>query len=226
MWTNRLSCLILGVNTLVICNSFRFSFHFWCKQVSRTLQGHTGYCANVSHPADIEHPLICRQWKTERLTSRCPLKAAWCRAVRPARSDTLTLLSNGTNASAQRTALWDTATCSGVCQFLSRAFTSAECFSSTCTASWTHNHINELQSHFICLYLLFRRWRTCRTSLQEATARWRGVRHLLSLAFTLTPEREREKREKRERERGGGEDVCEWITPLMSQLKQDTWSFP
>ncbi len=200
---------------LIHCSS---AFHFWCKQVSWTLW-HTGYCANGSHPAqaDIEHLLICRQWKTERLTSRCPLKAAWCRAVRPARSDTLTLLSKGTNASAQRTALWDTATCSGVCQLLSLAFTSAECFSNTCTASWTHNHINELQSHFICLYLLFRRWRTCHTSLQEATARWRGVSHLLSLAFTLAPERERE----RERE-----SVCVWITLVVSQLKQDTWSFP
>lgn len=70
-----------------------------------------------------------------RLTSRWPLKAAWCSAVRPARSDTFTLLSKGTSASAQRTALLAAATCSGVCQFLSRAFTSAECFNSTCTAS-------------------------------------------------------------------------------------------
>lgn len=70
------------------------------------------------------------------LTSRWPLKAAWCSAVRPARSDTFTLLSKGTSASAHRTALLAAATCSGVCQFLSRAFTSAECFNSTCTASY------------------------------------------------------------------------------------------
>lgn len=69
-------------------------------------------------------------------TSTCPLKAAWCRAVRPARSDTFTLLSNGTKASAQRTALLLAATWSGVCQFLSRALTSALCFSNTATASW------------------------------------------------------------------------------------------
>lgn len=73
-------------------------------------------------------------WKTP--TSTCPLKAAWCRAVRPARSDTLTLLSSGTKASAQRTALLLAATWSGVCQFLSRALTSALCFSNTATASW------------------------------------------------------------------------------------------
>jgi len=70
-----------------------------------------------------------------RLTSTCPLKAAWCRAVRPARSDTLTLLSSETRASAQRIALLLAATWSGVCQFLSRALTSALCFSNTATAS-------------------------------------------------------------------------------------------
>lgn len=68
-------------------------------------------------------------------TSRWPLKAAWCRAVRPALSDTFTLLSWGTRASAQRTALFAAAMWSGVCQFLSLAFTSAECFSNTWTAS-------------------------------------------------------------------------------------------
>lgn len=75
----------------------------------------------------------------QRPTSTCPLKAAWCSAVRPARSDTLTLLSSGTKASAQRTALLLAATWSGVCQFLSRAFTSALCLSSTATASWTES---------------------------------------------------------------------------------------
>lgn len=69
------------------------------------------------------------------ITSRCPLKAAWCSAVRPALSDTFTLLSSGTRASAQRTALFAAAIWSGVCQFLSRAFTSAECLSNTWTAS-------------------------------------------------------------------------------------------
>ncbi len=87
------------------------------------------------------------------LTSRWPLKEAWCKAVRPARSDTLTLLSSGTNASAQRTALLAAATCRGVCQFLSRAFTSAECFSKTCTASCrTQGHrmrrINYMKHYF------------------------------------------------------------------------------
>lgn len=93
------------------------------------------------------------------LTSRWPLKAAWCRAVRPARSDTLTLLSSGTNASAQRTALLAAATCRGVCQFLSRAFTSAECFNKTCTAScktqgYMKRQINILKHYFsFCLIL-------------------------------------------------------------------------
>lgn len=59
-------------------------------------------------------------------TSVWPLRAAWCRAVRPPRSDTLTLLSSGMMTSAHRSALLAAATCSGVCQFLSRAFTSAE----------------------------------------------------------------------------------------------------
>lgn len=68
-------------------------------------------------------------------TSRWPLKAAWCSAVRPARSDTFTLLSSGMRASAQRTALLAAAMCSGVCQYLSLEFTSAECFSNTWTAS-------------------------------------------------------------------------------------------
>lgn len=71
-------------------------------------------------------------------TSRWPLKAAWCSAVRPALSDTFTLLSRGTRASAQRTALFAAAMWSGVCQFLSLAFTSAECFSNTWTASCEH----------------------------------------------------------------------------------------
>lgn len=73
------------------------------------------------------------------ITSRWPLKAAWCRAVRPARSDTFTLLSRGTKASAQRTALLAAAMWSGVCQFLSLAFTSAECFSKTWTAPCNNN---------------------------------------------------------------------------------------
>lgn len=69
-------------------------------------------------------------------TSVCPLRAAWCKAVRPPRSDTLTLLSSGMMTSAHRSALLAAATCSGVCQFLSRAFTSAEWWIKTCTASW------------------------------------------------------------------------------------------
>ena len=59
-------------------------------------------------------------------TSTCPLKAAWCSAVRPERSDMFTLASSGIKYSAHFTALLAAATCSGVCQFLSRAFTSAE----------------------------------------------------------------------------------------------------
>lgn len=206
MWTDLfLPFVLLFVSFLMftgLINSAMTHWILWKRVTSRR----GTYCASVH---------LQTEWKTEHLTSRCPLKAAWCRAVRPARSDTLTLLNNGTNASAQRTALCDAATCSGVCQFLSRVFTSAECFNSTCTASWTHNHINDLESHFICLYLLFQRWRTCRTSLQEATARWRGVSHLLSLAFTLAPERDRKRK-----------DMHQWITLIMLQLKQDTWSFP
>lgn len=76
----------------------------------------------------------------ECFTSRWPLKAAWCSAVRPALSDTFTLLSKGTRASAQRTALLAAAMWRGVCQFLSLAFTSAECFSNTCTASCKTMH--------------------------------------------------------------------------------------
>lgn len=80
------------------------------------------------------------EWKTRNLTftSTCPLKAAWCSAVLPARSDTFTLLRRGTKASAHFTALFAAAMCRGVCQFLSRALTSAECFNNTWTASWKH----------------------------------------------------------------------------------------
>lgn len=177
---------------LLYVNRFPFSF-ILCVKGSRNLSYD---CAAVD---------LC---ESERLTSRCPLKVAWCRGVRPARSDTLTLLSNGTKASAQRTALWAADTCNGVCQFLSRALTSAECFNNTWTASWTHNeNINKPEN--LCLFLFVVPW-TCRTSLQEATARWRGVSHLLSLAFTLAPERK---------------DMQNELQLLMSQLKQDICSF-
>lgn len=78
---------------------------------------------------------------TGKLVSLCttsvwPLKAAWCSAVRPPRSETLTLLSSGMIISAQCSALLAAATCSGVCQFLSRAFTSAEWRMRTRNASW------------------------------------------------------------------------------------------
>lgn len=69
------------------------------------------------------------------LTSTWPFSAAWCKAVRPPRSETLTLLSRGMITSAHFTALLAAATWSGVCQFLSLALTSAECLISTCTAS-------------------------------------------------------------------------------------------
>ena len=69
------------------------------------------------------------------LTSTWPFRAAWCKAVRPPRSETLTLLSRGMMTSAHLTALLAAATWSGVCQFLSLALTSAECLINTCTAS-------------------------------------------------------------------------------------------
>lgn len=75
------------------------------------------------------------QPSTEAPTSVWPLRAAWCSAVRPPRSDTLTLLRSGMITSAQRRALLAAATCSGVCQFLSLAFTSAEWWIRTSTAS-------------------------------------------------------------------------------------------
>lgn len=62
------------------------------------------------------------------LTSMWPLCTAWCSAVRPVRSATLTLLSRGMMASAHLVALLAAAMWSGVCQYLSRALTSAECF--------------------------------------------------------------------------------------------------
>lgn len=73
------------------------------------------------------------------LTSMCPFRAAWCRAVRPPRSETLTLLSSGMITSAHLTALLAAATWRGVCQFLSLALTSAECLINTCTASYNRN---------------------------------------------------------------------------------------
>ena len=132
------------------------------------------------------------------ITSRCPLKAAWCSAVRPALSDTFTLLSSGTRASAQRTALFAAAIWSGVCQFLSRAFTSAECLSNTWTASCEKS--SHVGSSCIAFRFVKKQCSTVcypeseqysHTSLQEATARCRGVSHLLSLAFTLAPTSQR-----------------------------------
>lgn len=78
---------------------------------------------------------------TKARTSVWPLRAAWCSAVRPPRSDTLTLLRSGMITSAQRRALLAAATCSGVCQFLSRAFTSAEWWIRTRTASWGKDEV-------------------------------------------------------------------------------------
>ena len=75
------------------------------------------------------------------LTSTWPFRAAWCKAVRPPRSETLTLLSSGMMTSAHLTALLAAATWSGVCQFLSLALTSAECLISTCTASYNKSRV-------------------------------------------------------------------------------------
>lgn len=69
-----------------------------------------------------------------RLTSWNPLWAAWCRAVLPVRSAMFRLLSWVSRASAQRVARLAAATCSGVCQNLSRAFASAPRLSSRPTA--------------------------------------------------------------------------------------------
>lgn len=137
----------------------------------------------------MEVHLPCR-WRQD--TSRWPLKAAWCSAVRPARSDTFTLLSRGTRASAQRTALFAAAMWSGVCQFLSLAFTSAECFSNTWTASCKHiqMHLDTANPGIARRREPPRKRQRALTSLQEATARCRGVSHLLSLAFTLAPTNE------------------------------------
>ena len=70
-------------------------------------------------------------WPGVVLTSRCPLCTAWCRALRPLLSATLRLLSKGARASAHLVARLAAATCNGVCHSLSRAFTSAECASSS-----------------------------------------------------------------------------------------------
>lgn len=70
-------------------------------------------------------------WPAVVLTSRCPLCTAWCRALRPLLSATLRLLSRGARASAHLVARLAAATCNGVCHSLSRAFTSAECASSS-----------------------------------------------------------------------------------------------
>lgn len=74
-------------------------------------------------------------------TSTWPFSAAWCKAVRPPRSETLTLLSRGMITSAHLTALLAAATCRGVCQFLSLALTSAECLINTCTASYSKSRV-------------------------------------------------------------------------------------
>lgn len=77
------------------------------------------------------------------LTSMCPFRAAWCKAVRPPLSETLTLLSSGMITSAHLTALLAAATWRGVCQFLSLALTSAECLINTCTASYNRNSFQD-----------------------------------------------------------------------------------
>lgn len=75
-------------------------------------------------------------------TSTWPFRAAWCKAVRPPRSETLTLLSRGMITSAHLTALLAAATWRGVCQFLSLALTSAECLINTCTASYNKSRVH------------------------------------------------------------------------------------
>lgn len=89
---------------------------------------HATVCRYTKMHGRIKNGDVCYTWV-------CPLRAAWCRAVRPPRSDTFTLLNSGIKSSAQRRALLAAATWSGVCQFLSRAFTSAEWRISTRTAS-------------------------------------------------------------------------------------------
>lgn len=71
------------------------------------------------------------------LTSWNPLWAAWCRAVLPVRSAMFRLLRWVSRASAQRVARLAAATCSGVCQNLSRALASAPRLSSSPTALWS-----------------------------------------------------------------------------------------
>lgn len=80
-------------------------------------------------------------WMIKIPTSTWPFKAAWCKAVRPPRSETLTLLSRGMITSAHLTALLAAATWRGVCQFLSLALTSAECLIKTCTASYDKSRV-------------------------------------------------------------------------------------
>lgn len=87
---------------------------------------------------------VCREDSCLRMrtpTSTWPFRAAWCKAVRPPRSETLTLLSRGMITSAHLTALLAAATWRGVCQFLSLALTSAECLINTCTASYNKSRV-------------------------------------------------------------------------------------
>lgn len=81
------------------------------------------------------------------LTSWNPLWAAWCRAVLPVRSAMFRLLRWVSRASAQRVARLAAATCSGVCQNLSRAFASAPRLSSSPTALWSKGSNREVQTH-------------------------------------------------------------------------------
>lgn len=81
------------------------------------------------------------------LTSWNPLWAAWCRAVLPVRSAMFRLLRWVSRASAQRVARLAVATCSGVCQNLSRAFASAPRLSSSPTALWSKWSNRRVETH-------------------------------------------------------------------------------
>lgn len=74
-------------------------------------------------------------------TSKCPLKDAWCRLVRPALSVTLTVDKDGIKVFAMSNVSLAAATWRGVCQFLSLALTSALCFSRTFTVFYNKKKI-------------------------------------------------------------------------------------
>lgn len=135
-----------------------------------------------------------------QVTSACPRWAAWCRGVLPSLSVTSRLQTYGMRAAAQPVAQFAAAMCSGVCQNLSRALSSALCFRSSSTALCSYKKNIYIYKHITCqtvkssscLFkcLWFKKVYKS-TSFLEAAARCKGVSKPWSLEFTFAPVIER-----------------------------------